>query len=297
MPNRVLREGLLHSELISNLHDKTARLWLALFLSADDFGLVEIGFGPIKRAAPLFDWNRETVEKMLLELVDAPLIIPYSESGKRFAVMCKWAAKVNSSRPKHPPPPFGFEHIIQIYGYKDQKTRQESAKYIKHLSSASGTLDNSRLITSAEPVPEEVRGKREEVRGKREGQEQNLDLGITKTEVLGKTEVLSRVAEKLQHPQKSVATRIPKDWAMSPEFLEAGQAIFSGWEPEHFAAVADQFRDYWLAKAGKDALKVDWLATWRTWLRRETTRPTLPPIVQMAVDQRKVDANGQPLFL
>jgi hypothetical protein len=28
------------------------------------------------------------------------------------------------------------------------------------------------------------------------------------------------------------------------------------------------FLDYWHAKAGKDACKVDWLATWRGWCRR-----------------------------
>jgi len=30
---------------------------------------------------------------------------------------------------------------------------------------------------------------------------------------------------------------------------------------------ADSFRDYWTAKAGKDACKLDWKATWRNWCR------------------------------
>lgn len=51
--------------------------------------------------------------------------------------------------------------------------------------------------------------------------------------------------------------------------------------PESFAKEAEKqgfgnvaaseyqaFRDYWSAKAGKDAAKLDWLATWRNWLRR-----------------------------
>jgi hypothetical protein len=29
-----------------------------------------------------------------------------------------------------------------------------------------------------------------------------------------------------------------------------------------------QFIDYWAAKAGKDAAKVDWTRTWQTWMRR-----------------------------
>jgi len=29
-----------------------------------------------------------------------------------------------------------------------------------------------------------------------------------------------------------------------------------------------QFIDYWVAKAGKDAVKLDWSRTWQTWMRR-----------------------------
>lgn len=28
-----------------------------------------------------------------------------------------------------------------------------------------------------------------------------------------------------------------------------------------------KFTDYWLAKAGRDAVKLDWEATWRNWIR------------------------------
>ena len=34
-------------------------------------------------------------------------------------------------------------------------------------------------------------------------------------------------------------------------------------------ATWDAFADYWRAKPGKDGLKLDWLATWRNWVRRE----------------------------
>ena len=30
----------------------------------------------------------------------------------------------------------------------------------------------------------------------------------------------------------------------------------------------EQFRDYWQAKSGKDATKIDWVATWRNWMRK-----------------------------
>ena len=33
--------------------------------------------------------------------------------------------------------------------------------------------------------------------------------------------------------------------------------------------VADQFKDFWCAKPGKDGVKLDWAATWRNWVRNQ----------------------------
>jgi uncharacterized protein YdaU (DUF1376 family) len=39
----------------------------------------------------------------------------------------------------------------------------------------------------------------------------------------------------------------------------------------------ERFRDYWTAKAGADATKLDWSATWRNWVRNEKAPPRVPP--------------------
>jgi hypothetical protein len=36
----------------------------------------------------------------------------------------------------------------------------------------------------------------------------------------------------------------------------------------------ETFIDYWRAKPGKDGSKLDWLATWRNWMRRAQTDQT-----------------------
>jgi hypothetical protein len=36
---------------------------------------------------------------------------------------------------------------------------------------------------------------------------------------------------------------------------------------------AANFADHWHAKPGKDGRKLDWLATWRTWVRKERMNP------------------------
>jgi uncharacterized protein YdaU (DUF1376 family) len=81
-----------------------------------------------------------------------------------------------------------------------------------------------------------------------------------------------------EHPsQPSVGrsprgSRLPPDWSPDPELRDFATGL--GLSPDRIAA---NFRDYWHAKAGKDAVKLDWPATWRGWCRREAERnPTRP---------------------
>lgn len=58
------------------------------------------------------------------------------------------------------------------------------------------------------------------------------------------------------------ATRLKDDFI--PDFDFAYQAGFTGQQSENLFA---NFKDYWQAKAGEGALKRDWQATWRNWVR------------------------------
>lgn len=61
------------------------------------------------------------------------------------------------------------------------------------------------------------------------------------------------------------ASRLPLDWAPSESLLAWTQS-----EHPTVDALAEEakFRDYWHARAGPDARKADWDATWRNWIRR-----------------------------
>lgn len=61
--------------------------------------------------------------------------------------------------------------------------------------------------------------------------------------------------------------RLPADWW--PDDKLGRYAHDLGLDPRR---VAENFRDYWHAKAGKDATKLDWPATWRGWCRRDAER-------------------------
>lgn len=81
-------------------------------------------------------------------------------------------------------------------------------------------------------------------------------------------------------PKSPQATRLPADWQLPDDWEAWALSEQPSWTREGVRRVAESFRDYWAAKGGADARKVDWLATWRNWVRREkspglTIMPTM----------------------
>lgn len=66
---------------------------------------------------------------------------------------------------------------------------------------------------------------------------------------------------------KSKATRIPDDW--QPD-RQAARDL--GIPEAKIDWIAGRFRDFWRGKAGKDGVKLDWLATWRNWCRSDAEK-------------------------
>src|SRR5882757_1158592 len=58
-------------------------------------------------------------------------------------------------------------------------------------------------------------------------------------------------------------TRLKPDWKPSDE---ARAWTLERIDQAKASAELEKFRNYWLAKSGKDATKVDWDATWRNWV-------------------------------
>lgn len=106
----------------------------------------------------------------------------------------------------------------------------------------------------------------------------------------------SKVKRPPAPPPASRGSRLSQDWKPSPDNFDEGRAI--GLTEVEIAKEVKVFRDYWVAKAGKDAVKIDWDATWRNWLRRTAERlgraPPAPPpsassiIVKPTTEQWKV---------
>ena len=71
--------------------------------------------------------------------------------------------------------------------------------------------------------------------------------------------------EKRQKKQ-SRGTRLPADWVASEDQIAFCKTDRPDLNP---AAVADRFRDFWIAQPGTKGVKLDWDATWRNWVRNE----------------------------
>ena len=89
------------------------------------------------------------------------------------------------------------------------------------------------------------------------------------------TSLKELVPQQAATPKKR-ATRLPEDWKPDRSYWEAAELINKSITQDWFVTTAHKFKDYWIAKSGKDATKADWLATWRNWVRREVENQSLP---------------------
>lgn len=71
-------------------------------------------------------------------------------------------------------------------------------------------------------------------------------------------------------PKVTKGTRLSQDWSLPPEW-EAWACRERQWTPAQAQAVAEGFRDYWISVPGRHGYKLDWLATWRNWVRNQRT--------------------------
>lgn len=61
-------------------------------------------------------------------------------------------------------------------------------------------------------------------------------------------------------------TALPQDWTLPDDWKTWAEKE----RPDvDVVTVAESFRDFWIAKPGKDGRKADWQATWRNWVRNQ----------------------------
>lgn len=76
-----------------------------------------------------------------------------------------------------------------------------------------------------------------------------------------------------QKPRGDRGTRLPEDWQPDAELLNWAKAKYPRVDLEE---QTERFRNYWLAKTGKDATKLDWRRTWQNWISEANSRIRFP---------------------
>lgn len=110
MPNRLLKEGICTSDAINMLSSDSEVLFYRLLVVADDFGRMDGRVQIIKsQCFPLKDsFTPSKIEKLLVELQQATLIISYQVNNKPFFIINKWEQRVRSKE-KYPAPQESIE--------------------------------------------------------------------------------------------------------------------------------------------------------------------------------------------
>lgn len=70
--------------------------------------------------------------------------------------------------------------------------------------------------------------------------------------------------------RKERGTRLPADWVLPRSW--GLDALEMGATEREIRTEAPRFKDFWLAKSGATAIKLDWRGTWRNWMRSTIER-------------------------
>ncbi len=108
LPNRILREGILHSDRVNELDAHAEVFYRRLMSVVDDYGrygadlrLLRAHLYPLK----LNDIREANLERWLAACESARLVRRYEVAGKRYLVMVDFRQRTRAMKPKFPDPP------------------------------------------------------------------------------------------------------------------------------------------------------------------------------------------------
>lgn len=64
-------------------------------------------------------------------------------------------------------------------------------------------------------------------------------------------------------------SRLPIDWVLVKSWGDEAKKIRPDLTDSQIRNIADEFKDHFIAAPGQKGVKIDWLATWRNWIRRQ----------------------------
>lgn len=157
--------------------------------------------------------------------------------------------------------------VSKIFGAMEQKTLIDEKRIVAWESRQPKREDAGNPNTGALSSTERSRLYREKL--KREATTSNE---VQRNATVGNDRV-EKIREEKKEKTDARAARLPADWnpgEQDAEFCRTERPDLD------VGSVANEFRDYWLAKPGPDGKKLDWSATWRNWVRRQNSGKPRP---------------------
>jgi hypothetical protein len=102
MPARLIRDDMLESERVQKLPIEARWLFVAVMLSADDVGLLELSTFKLHRRAAI---DQGVIPTLLQALCDADLLRSYQASGRTYGFIPRFRQRLQIKRTKCPMPP------------------------------------------------------------------------------------------------------------------------------------------------------------------------------------------------
>ena len=69
-------------------------------------------------------------------------------------------------------------------------------------------------------------------------------------------------------------SRLSNDWILPMEWIDEAKKIKSELSNNQVIYIGEGFKDYWIGIPGAKGVRLDWIATWRNWIRNQNSLPT-----------------------
>jgi hypothetical protein len=230
----------------------------ALWCWADDFGIGETNLhGLLGFAFPDSDgFSAQDVRRFCADCAQHFGVAFYTVSGRNYYAVQTWdqhqKTERREDRRKHPTPdhPDAIPDL-RIYGCADSAPDMPRKNGAELRETGAGTGEQGN-------------------RGKGRGEQGN---SVSAPHSNG-TVVLLREPETPTKSASTRGTRLPEGWMPRPKTVEQIKAEFPHSTSDQIRTEHNQFTDWAASCSTKAAVKRDWDAAWRTWMRREL--PKLP---------------------
>lgn len=232
---RTIKPEFFTSEDIVELSAFARLLYIALWCEADRAGRMQ--WKPRTFKMRYFPADDIDINALCAELIDGGLVVVYGD---------------------------GLAYIPKFEAHQHINPRESASTLPDPHASSTRRHASARVIAPSVTHREEGKGK--------EGVEDASPSAPPTSEESSEVAPQGGYGPDCQPEQPGKAargTRLPADWKLPKAWGEWALKAQPTWTPEHVRWVADQFGDWWRAQSGRAAVKLDWEATWRVWVRKE----------------------------